>query len=252
MVFTGSKYIEDDFLNIARGQVKGASSIHKFGAVPAMSTGVTGTVWDKNDTLYPWSAFDTPGILTIATFAANGTSSTADTGKQVTILGLDEDFNPVQETFTISGASATGTQTFARVYRAYMSDTVANATQIRVSRGATEILRISIGKSQTLMAIYTVPANYNAYLLQGVASIKYGGDATIDMFVRYPGGPFRIGHSGEVAGTGMPYHYKFGVPIKLPPKTDIDVRATVRSNNSRVTAAFDIVLMHVDIDKGRS
>ena len=249
MAYTGSKYIEDDYLNIARGLVKGASSIHKFGGVPAMSTGTTGTIWDKDDTLYPWSAFDTPGILTIATFAANGTSSTADTGKQVTIFGLDENYNEVSETITISGASGTGTKTFARVYRAFLTDTVSNVTQIRISRGATEVLRIQIDLAQTLMAIYTVPAGYNGYLCQGVASIEYGGDATINMFVRYPGGPFRIGHSGEVAGTGMPYSYNFTVPIKLPPKTDIDVRAAVRSNNSRVTAAFDIILIDQKQDR---
>lgn len=32
-------------------------------------------------------------------------------------------------------------------------------------------------------------------------------------------------------------------PIELPAKTDIDVRATVRTNNSRVSAVFDIVLL---------
>ena len=249
MAYTGSKYIEDDYLNISRGLVKGTSFVHKFGAVPEMSNGTTGTIWDKNDTPYPWSAFDTPGILTIATFAANGSSSTADTGKSVVVIGLDENYNEVQETIAISGASGTGTQTFARVYRAFLSDTVSNVTQIRVSRGATEVLRIQIGLAQTLMAIYTVPAGYNGYLCQGVASIEYGGDATINMFVRYPGGPFRIGHSGEVAGTGMPYHYGFTVPIKLPPKTDIDVRAAVRSNNSRVTAAFDIILIDQKQDR---
>ena len=234
--------MDDIHLNIARGLIKGTSFIHKFGAVPSMSSGVTGTIWDKDDTLYPWTAFDTPGVLTIATTAANDTTSTADDGKTVTIFGLDANFNEVSETITISGSSGTGTQTFARVYRAYTSAT--NATRIKVSRGATEVLRISIGQSQTLMAIYTVPAGYTGYLTQGTTSIEYGGDCTIDMFVRYSGtGAFRIGHTGEVAGTGMPYNYKFTVPIALPEKTDIDVRATVRSNNSRVTAAFDIILI---------
>ena len=251
MAYTGSKYIEDDYLNIARGLVKGASSIHKFGAVPEMSNGTSGTIWDKNDTLYPWSAFDTPGVLTIATFAANGTISTDDNGKQITILGLDENYNEITETIAISGSSGTGTKTFGRVYRAFVQGTTLNTTQIRVSRGATEVLRIQISLAQTLMAIYSVPAGYNGYLCQGVASIQAGADATINMYVRYSGGttPFRVGHSGEVAGTGMPYSYNFTVPIKLPPKTDIDVRASVRSNNSRVTAAFDIILIDQKQDR---
>lgn len=250
MAFNGSKYIEDDYLNISRNLVKGASFIHKFGAVPAMSNGDTGTIWDKDDTPYPWSAFDTPGILTIATTTQNGNTSTLDNGKSITIVGLDENFNNQSETITISGSTGTGTKTFARVYRAYVSDSLTNANQIRVSRGGTEVLRISIGKAQTLMAIYTVPNGYHGYLTQCVASIQYGGDCTLDMFVRYPGGPFRIGHSGEVAGTGMPYHYQFTCPIMLPSKTDIDIRATVRSNNSRVTAAFDVILIAAEDDRG--
>lgn len=241
--------MDDIHLNIARGLVKGTSFVHKFGAVPAMSTGVTGTIWDKNDTLYPWSAFSTPGTLTIATTAANDTPSTADSGKTVTIFGLDANFNQVSETIAISGSSGTGTQVFSRVFRAFTS--AENLTRIKVSRGATEVLRISIGKSQTLMAVYTIPAGHTGYLTQGTASILYGGDATIDMFVRYASsGAFRIGHTAEVAGTGMPYNYKFTVPIALPEKTDIDVRATVRSNNSRVTAAFDIILIQDSLGGG--
>ncbi len=49
---------------IANGQVFNTSFNHKFGAVPSMSQNTTGTIWDKNDTLYPWSAFDTPGTFT--------------------------------------------------------------------------------------------------------------------------------------------------------------------------------------------
>lgn len=234
--------MDDIHLNIARGLVKGTSFIHKFGAVPSMSNGTTGTIWDINDTLYPWSAFDTPGVLTIATTAANDQTSTADDGKTVTIFGLDTNYNDVSETIAISGSSGTGTQVFSRVFRAFTS--AANATRIKVSRGGTEVLRINISKSQTLMGIYSVPAGHTGYLMQGIASIESGGDCTIDMFVRYGGtGAFRVGHSAEVASTGMPYNYKFTVPIALPEKTDIDIRANVRSNNSRVTTAFDIILI---------
>ena len=36
--------------------------------------------------------------------------------------------------------------------------------------------------------------------------------------------------------------YEFSVPRVIPEKSDIDVRASVRSNNARFTAAFDIIL----------
>lgn len=234
-----SHYIEEDTrLTIARGLTR-ASFIHKFGAVPAMSVNTTGTIWDINDTSYPWTAFNTPGVLTIPAVNAG------DNGDKVVVYGLDANYSLIEEEFTLSSSgTVTGTKTFGRVYRAYYYDDTTNAGNIDIQRGGTTVARITAGKAQTLMSVYTVPAGHTAYLTQGVASIQYGGDATIDMFVRYHGqSSFRIGHSGEVAGTGMPYHYEFSVPLAIPEKSDIDVRTRVRSNNARVTAAFDIILM---------
>jgi len=237
------RYLEDERLAIARGLVRDTTFIHKFGAVPAMSNGTTGTVWDVNNTLYPWSAFDTANVLTVATFTANDQASTADSGLTITVLGLDANYNEQSETITISGGTGTGTKIFKRVYRAFTSAT--NTTVFKVSTNGTEVLRINIGNSQTLMAIYTVPDGYTGYLMKGVASIQSGADATGNMFVRYNDspGPFRVGHSFEVSGAGGEYVYDFSVPIALPKKTDIDVRCTMRTNNARLTAAFDIILI---------
>jgi len=230
---------EDTYLNIARGLVKDTSVIHKFGAVPQMSINTTGTIWDVNNTLYPWSAFDTPGVLTIPAVNAG------DNGDGVRVFGLDENYNLIEEDFTLSSTGiVTGSLTFARVYRAYYYDDTTNAGDINIQRNGTTVARITAGKGQTLMSVYTIPANYIGYVSQGIASIEYGGDATIDMFIRRFGDlSFRISHTGEVAGTGMPYHYKFIAPFAVPEKSDIDIRAAVRSNNSRVTAAFDLILI---------
>jgi hypothetical protein len=219
--------------------VKDTSVIHKFGAVPQMSINTTGTIWDVNNTLYPWSAFDTPGVLTIPAVNAG------DNGDGVRVFGLDENYNLIEEDFTLSSTGiVTGSLTFARVYRAYYYDDTTNAGDINIQRNGTTVARITAGKGQTLMSVYTIPANYIGYVSQGIASIEYGGDATIDMFIRRFGDlSFRISHTGEVAGTGMPYHYKFIAPFAVPEKSDIDIRAAVRSNNSRVTAAFDLILI---------
>jgi len=248
--FTGSKYIEDDYLNIARGQVKGASHVHKFGAVPALSINTTGTIWDISDTLYPWSALDTPAIVNIER------NNASDEGKTVIVQGLDGDYNFVEDSITISGTDTLGTVLFKRVNRAYViNDGSNNVGIIDIEAGAaggTTVARINVGKGQTLMSVYTVPAGKNAYLIQGTATCQDGADATGDMFVRYFGETtFRVGHSFEVSGDGGQYFYRFGVPLKIPQKSDIDVRAFVRSNNARLTAAYDIVLMDVEVDKGR-
>lgn len=222
-------------LNISRGLVKGTTYIHKFGAVPAMSNSTTGSIWDVNDTLYPWSAFSAASTLTIA-------GNVADNGLSITIYGLDANYNEINETVTLSAGAATTTKSFIRVYRAFCSPQNTNNVDIKVS--STTVARITAGLAQTLMSVYTVPANYTGYLLQGTMSAQNGADATGNMFVRYFGqSSFRVGHSFEVSGGGGQYLYKFGVPIAIPEKSDIDIRITTRSNNGRFTAAFDMILI---------
>ena len=228
-------YIDEFALNVSRGLVKGSSSVHKFGAVPALSTNTTGTIWDKNDTIYPWSAFDTANTVVL-------TANAADNGKVVTIVGLDADYAPLTETVTITSGTGTSTGTFKRVFRAYSS--ASNANNITISCNSTEVARITAGMAQTLMAVYTIPAGKTGYLYKGTCSAQAGADGTGNMYVRYFGETsFRVGHSFEVSGTGGQYMYDFSFPTPIPEKSDIDVRLTTRSNNGRYTAAFDLLLI---------
>ena len=226
-------------LGVAKGQFDDITHIHKFGAVPAMSQNQTGTIRDVNDTTYPWSSFDTAGTLSIPAVNAS------DNGKSIVLVGLDNDYLELTETVTVSSSGATTTtQSFKRIFRAYVTNgSITNVGDIVVQKGGTTVATIKAGKAQTLMAVYTVPAGKTGYLLKGVATCQAGADATGDMFVRYFGqDSFRVGHTFEVSGTGGEYLYDFGVPVKIPAKSDIDVRCSVRSNNARVTAAFDIIL----------
>lgn len=226
-------------LGVAKGQFDDITSIHKFGAVPAMSVNQTGTIWDVNDTTYPWAAFDTAGTLSIPAVNAS------DNGKSIVLVGLDSDYAELEETVTVSSSTATATTaSFKRIFRAYVTNgSVTNVGDIVVQKGGTTVATIKAGKAQTLMAVYTIPAGKTGYLLKGVATCQSNADASGNMFIRYFGqDSFRVGHSFEVSGSGGEYLYDFGIPIKIPEKSDIDVRASVRSNNARVTAAFDIIL----------
>ena len=230
---------EHDRLAIAKGEVNGYSSEHKFGAVPAMSQNQTGTIWDVNDTNYPWSSWSTAGTVDIPAVNAS------DDGKKITIVGLDADYNAQSEEITVSSSgSVTSTNSYIRLFRAYVSEGISNVGVINVQKSAVTVLRINANKGQTLMAIYTVPSGYTAYLIQGTATCQGNADATGDMYVRYFGETaFRIGHSFEFSGAGGQYMYKFAVPRVIPEKSDIDVRGTVRSNNARLTSAFDLILV---------
>jgi hypothetical protein len=224
---------------VAEGNITDHSFIHKFGAVPALSTGATGSVWDINDTVYPWSAFDTAGVVNL------DRASTSDANKIVTVIGLDADYNQTQESITLTDASNnTGTVVFKRVFRAFVADGTANVGNIDIQRASTTVARITATKGQTLMAVYTIPAGYTGYLYKGTASAQTGADATGNMFVRFFGQQsFRTQHTFEVGGTGGQYTYEFTFPPPIPEKSDIDVQVVGRTNNGRYTAAFDLLLI---------
>jgi len=230
---------EEFLLQLARGHISNHSFNHKFGAVPAMSINTTGTVWDVNNTIYPWSVWDTAGTISVTT--VNG----SDNAKSITIQGLDANYNFQEEIIVMSSSNAvSSTKSFIRVNRAFLIDGTSNVGDILVTKSNTTVLKITAGKAQTLMAVFTVPAKKTAYLTQGGCTIEKGGDATGNMFIRFFGqSSFRVGHSFEVQGEGGPYQYKFTVPLRIPEKSDIDIRATVRTRNSRVTAVFDLIII---------
>jgi len=238
MASTG--YISEQNYQIARGLIKGASSIHKFGAVPAMSINTTGTCWDKNDTLYPWSAFSSASVLTAQAVNAS------DNGKILTVEGLDSNYEPQTDTITLSSSgTASTTKQFLRVYRGYISTGTNNVGVIDVRIGATTVLYINVGLAQTLMMIYTVPAGKQLLLTKGACTSQASADASGFFYVRFFGQTaFRIQHTFEVSGSDG-YEYDFTVPFAVPEKSDIDVRIQTRSNNGRYTAAFDGVLVDI-------
>jgi len=223
-------------LQVGRGQIPGHLFRHRQGRVPAMSVNTTGTVWDVDDTIYPWSAWDTAGTVTVSRADA------ADADKNVIITGLDADYNPVTTTITLTNATGnTSSTVFKRLDLVRMNGTSVNVGQINVLKGATTVGRILAGVGQSLKGTFTVPAGYTAHLTQGTMTIQNGADGSGFFYYRIPGDRFLIGHTFEVASSQ--YLYKFTVPFALPEKTDIDVRAAVRSNNARVTAAYDMYLV---------
>lgn len=223
-------------LQLARGQIPGHRFIHRQGRVPQMSNNTTGTVWDVNDTLYPWSAWDTSGTVTVSRADAG------DADKNVIITGLDADYNPVSTTITLTNASGnTSATVFKRIDTVRMNGTSVNIGQINVLKGATTVARIVAGVGQSLKGTYTVPAGFTAYITQGAMTIQNGADATGTFFYRIPGDRFLVGHTFEVASSE--YLYAFTCPFALPEKSDIDVRVSVRTNNALVTAAYDIILI---------
>ena len=97
--------------------------------------------------------------------------------RSITIQGLDADYKQISENVTLTNATGNATtQSFIRVYRAFMHNgSAANVGNIDIKISTTIIARITAGKAQTLMGVYTVPAGYTACILtQGVMSVQSG------------------------------------------------------------------------------
>ena len=240
------------YLEVVQGLIPGHAFNHKFGAAPSMASG-TATVWDVDDTLYPWGW---EGEDTLCQWGALGgggminvsRNNVADNGFIVTVQGLDENYEFAEEEITITGADQTGSQLFTRVNRAFISDAGStNAGNIDIEAGAaggTTVARITAGYGQTLMAVYTIPAGKTGYLIHMACTGSTDTDASGSIRKReFEQDAFRIQHSFELQLRGGQYDYEFGAPLVFSEKTDIEIRIVNRSNNKRITSAFDILLV---------
>jgi hypothetical protein len=227
----------------------GFGQIHKFGAVPAMSQNTNGTIWDENDTIYPWSTIDTNGVLTVTVVEPNNeaSTSTAHDGDSVEIQGLDGDYNLQTETVTISGSSATTTNNFKRVFRAKFTNGGSfdpNTKRILIKSGTTTVAKILEDLGQTLMSIYTIPAGYTGYLMRLDVTAQGTATGSFKLFARPGGvGSFQLKHVAEVNGVGGAYQLEYPIPQSFTEKTDIDARMHTLSNNGSYTCTFDILLV---------
>lgn len=234
----GKTSSRDAMLDIARGLRPDAFLVHKFGRNADIdTTSEPESVWSGGG-LYPWSAFDSQETLYCLSTDAADTST-------LTIEGLDDDFNLLTETVTLTGTTAVTTSNqFRRVFRMSYNGGTSNAGTITArvtSASGTVVAQIDDGLAQTTMAVYTIPAGYTGFLLAGDVTINAFRDIQLQFFVRPHGSPFRIAHMAETRGT---YRYDFVAPMAITEKSDLDVRITdVSLNNSRVTANFDLCLI---------
>jgi len=225
------------YLDIARDAISNSKIVHKFGAnFDIDQTTDPESVWTGGG-LYPWSALTS--AQTIYCLSTSGSDTAV-----LTLEGLDADYNEVTESVTLTGTSAVAaTTSFLRVFRMTYEDG-ANAGDITartVSASGTIVAQIDTGYAQTLMAVYTVPAGFTGYLVTLDATIDANKNCQVMMYHRLAGKPFRIAHVAETTGH---YRYDFNAPLRIPEKTDIDIQVTeVSSNNTRVTANFDLVLI---------
>lgn len=221
--------------------------IRKFGSNADISSSVSDaapeTVWDGSS-LYVFPPDVGTGIQISST-------NTGDT-QEVIIQGLDQNFLLKTWTGNLNGTGSVNIDgLWTRVFRGYNNDSTSLAGVINLHASGNDsasYLKITDGDNQTLMAIYTVPANYTGYLVsynisahnsQSSSEIGYN----VKLKTREFGKIFRTQCSDSITtSNGTQKNLTF--PIQLNPKTDIkfDV-VSANGNNGSVDVEFNIALI---------
>lgn len=241
-------------LQVARGQIAYHNALFKFGNNPAVGDSLE-TVWAEGGLyVYPPAA----SVMTVSSSSTDDTS--AGTGaRTVTVFGLDADYNEISETVALNGQTAVSTtKSYLRAYRMVVRSAGsggANAGVIYMGTGTVTsgvpanvyaTINGVTGSNQSLMALWTVPAGYTAYLLQ--YDISNGTTSNtpavckVILAIRPYGEVFQSKDVKSLT-TGMHVGETFSVPVKITEKSDIEVRAISSSASVSfdISAAFEII-----------
>ncbi len=181
----------------------------------------------------------------------------ASTGASVFwVSGLDADKLPIEEfvilngTNTVNTALANGNGLYLRQYRAkaFSGANTGNVRLIKSSAAneATISCQILPGINQTLMAVYTVPANKTGLLVSwwgSMSKVVATAVSIIRIRVGVLDGVGYVKQTRAVANDGTPeFGYAWPVPLVIAGGQDIWVEANSTANLVGVSAGFEVVL----------
>lgn len=236
----GTQNAVDNWLEIASARHAHMKGVNKFGYSLDIDTSLE-EIGDLG-AAYSWPA----AAATVLAVSADADDTAAGTGaKTIVVEGLDADYNEVSDTLTMAGLSNTDPSTveFLRVHRAYVATagtSLTNEGLITITGGAA-VAAIQAGAGQTLMAQYTVPAGYTAYIINLATSTPKGDDMYAQLEVRPLGGAFNTKHVQNTYQTST--HSLFQPYVKVAAKSDIRVRGKGSVGNSEGAASFGMILV---------
>jgi hypothetical protein len=244
--------------DISRGIVVGARSIHKFGRnaavgasyAPVSIGGIYRTPQPANATALRIKA------------GGNANDTAAGTGaREITIIGLNASGALINETIATAGASASAStqQTFMRLLSAYVSTSGTYASQTAGSHVGSIVIENAAGgtnwatifdttfpRSETQIAVYTVPVNRSAIITDMNISSDADKKANVILFQRtgilQTSAPYDgmrvVEEFTQVSGL---HNVVFPTPLgPFPELTDIGFMARSTSTTIDMSISFNI------------
>lgn len=232
----------------------GMTPLQKFGRNSDISAAADEDIWEGGgDYVFP-SAAETLSVESTSDQDLAGGTGCAT----VEIFGLDANYLEISELVILTGSEPViTTKFFLRAHRATCrtpgatSITDMNAgiiTATQTTSGAV-LIHIGAGDGQTLLALFTVPANQTLLVERLYASVgRQVASALSATFIARPFGEcFQVKHSVDTNSLGGSLAtIDFRPPVPFAGKTDLRVRASVTGNGVMVNGGFDGVLYETD------
>jgi hypothetical protein len=223
------------------GMIDGGKFVHVYGRAPAV-VAATVSVWPIG-TAAVYANPASASVLTIVSASAN--DAAAGTGaRTILVKGLDANYLEIEETVTLNGTTAvTTTASFLRIHS--MSALTAGSGglasgNITATISSTTYAIISTGYTYSYNCNYTVPAGKTAYVIGGSITSSAATILTANFLATPQGKAILNMHTMSVYQ--QPYQHEFYVPLPIPEKTDIDVRALGTATSTVVNITYDMIV----------
>lgn len=235
-------------LDVARGLVTGMSAVNKFGRNPDVDIG-TEDIWSQGGT---WVAPTAACVHAIVSSSAADTNTAGTGARTISVNGLNGSYVNTTETVTLSGATPVNTSnSFIIIHRmivltAGTGGTNAGTITATASSGGTVSAAIIIGKAQTQLALYQIPAGYTGYLFDywGIFNGGVNSNVDVELFAKPFGGVFNLKGTLTLSINGTSVASRlYNTPLSFAEKTLLKLTATSDVANSNVVGAFDLILV---------
>jgi len=231
----------------ASGADSNLGSINKFGRNTAVASGGKEEIWDGS------AAYVFPATA-LMTSISQTTDQAAMQGETIEVQGLDANWAAVTQDAVLNADDTTTVVTLTtpliRCFRMKVQSTVVADSTIRVHNAAEnqDYAVITVGKQQTQMAIYTVPADKVGYITNYYAHHNPTSGQTftsnpIELWATDNANSYaaQLKHAVGIAADGS-FQHPFHPFIKVTEKSDIYITSSPVSGAADISAGFDIIL----------
>jgi hypothetical protein len=242
----------DFFFEVVQGNIDGFSYIHKFGNNSDIDT-ASGyeAIWNGGSA---YTGFDATAAEIVELFSDDANDTSAGTGaRTVQLDGLDANYVEQSETIILNGTTAVSSSlSYLRCDRMQVltagtgGENIGELTLRQSVTTANIFCVMPATSNQTMIACYTVPAGKDAYITSWFCTLINSKTAAsiVRIQSRGLGSTFQRKEVISVLGTGTSaiergYNFAKG---PFPEKTDIYISANSDTNNTGVSAGFDMIL----------